>query len=178
MGNRNMGQYTSTDKPTADEPWAFRERGFSLLEVMIALLVLSFGLLGIAGLQTFSLQFNHQSYERTQATLLISEIFDRIMANPTAARAGNYDSVPLGSPSTSYTGYGTCATTGCATTSQLATYDVFIWKSSIENSKMAQGKGSITRVNPADPNSLVYDISITWYENNIQTTQTMRVRTL
>ena len=44
-------------------------KGFSLLEVMVALLVLSIGLLGLAGLQTFSLKFNHQSYERTQATL-------------------------------------------------------------------------------------------------------------
>ena len=64
------------------------ESGFSLLEVLIALLVLSVGLLGIAGLQTFSLQFNHQSYERTQATVLISEMFEKIAANPTAARAG------------------------------------------------------------------------------------------
>jgi type IV pilus assembly protein PilV len=154
------------------------QHGFSLLEVMIALLVLSVGLLGIAGLQTFSLQFNHQSYERTQATALISEIFDRIMANPTAARAGDYNSVAANTTSADYLAYGSCPTTGCATTSQLATYDKFIWKLAIENSKMAQGQGSITRVNPTDPASLVYDITVTWVENNIPATQTMRVRTL
>lgn len=172
MNTRNM-RFLLTSKPLDK-----RCRGFSLLEVMIALLVLSIGLLGIAGLQTFSLQFNHQSYERTQATVFISEIFDRIMANPAAARAGIYDSVALTTTSASYTGYGTCPTSGCATTTQLATYDLFIWKSAIENSKMVQGQGSITRANPADSNSFVYDITITWTENNIPATQTMRVRTL
>ena len=154
------------------------EHGFSLLEVLIALLVLSVGLLGIAGLQTFSLRFNHQSYERTQATVLISEIFDRIMANPLAARAGNYNSIVLGTTSAAYTAYGNCPTTGCATTSELATYDLFTWKSAIENSKMAQGQGSIERVNPTDLNSLVYDITITWAENSLTASQTMRVRSL
>lgn len=156
----------------------YRECGFSLLEVMIALIVLSVGLLGIAGLQTFSLQFNHQSYERTQATVFISEIYDRIMANPTAARAGNYDSVSATDDSSSYTGYGNCNTTGCASTAELATYDLFVWKTAIENSKMSQGTGAITRANPADATSLVYDITISWVENNIPASQTMRVRTL
>jgi type IV pilus assembly protein PilV len=173
-----MIRHPLTDKSLAMDAQTILERGFSLLEVMIALLVLSIGLLGIAGLQTFSLQYNHQSYERTQATVLISEIFDRIMANPTAARAGNYDSVALGTTSASYSAYGNCPTTGCATTSELATYDKYLWKLAIENSKMAQGKGSISRVNAANTNSLVYDITVTWVENNLLVTQTMRVRTL
>ena len=41
--------------------------GFSLIEVLVALFVLSIGLLGLAALQTTGLKFSHQSYERTQA---------------------------------------------------------------------------------------------------------------
>jgi len=156
---------------------AKRERGFSLLEVLIALVVLSVGLLGIAGLQTFSLQFNHQSYERTQATILISEMFDRMMANPAAARAGKYDDVQALTPASGYA-YGSCLTTGCATTSELANYDIFVWKTAIANSRMSQGTGQIARKNIGNTGSFVYDITITWVENNLTATQTMTVRTL
>ena len=172
-----MNSLTSTNCSIAAEAQASGERGFSLLEVLIALVVLSVGLLGIAGLQTFSLQFNHQSYERTQATVLISEMFDRIMANPAAARDGRYDDVPSDTTASSYT-YGSCLTTGCATTSELANFDIFVWKTAIENSKMSQGTGMIQRVNKGDRSSLVYNITITWVENNLTTSQTMTVRTL
>ena len=152
--------------------------GFSLLEVMVALLVLSIGLLGLAGLQTFSLKFNHQSYERTQATLLIYDIMDRIVANPLAARAGNFDSVPAGTAAASYPSPASCQTTGCST-SDLANYELNSWKLQLETSKiLAQGTGSVTRANPGDISGCIYDISVTWVENDITMTQTMRVRTI
>lgn len=157
----------------------FHDSGFSLLEVLIALLVLSVGLLGIAGLQTFSLQFNHQSYERTQATLLISDIAERITTNPLAARAGRYDGVLDTFLASSYTGYGGCPAS-CGNSNELATYDIFIWKSALENSKiLAQGTGSITRViDAADADAVIHDIRVQWVENNLPASQTMRVRTL
>lgn len=155
------------------------DSGFSLLEVLIALLVLSVGLLGIAGLQTFSLQFNHQSYERTQATLLISDIAERITTNPLAARAGSYGGVLDTAMASSYTSYGGCPAS-CGTTNELATYDIFIWKSALENSKiLAQGTGSITRIiDAADADAVIHDIRVQWVENNLPASQTMRVRTL
>jgi len=153
-------------------------KGFSLLEVMVALLVLSIGLLGLAGLQTFSLKFNHQSYERTQATLLIYDIMDRIIANPLAARAGNFDNVPAGSGSGSYPSPASCQTTGCSTT-DLANYEINSWKSQLETSKvLAQGTGTVLRVNPGDLTACIYDITVTWVENDIQMRQTMRLRTI
>ncbi|HLE93281.1 MAG TPA: type IV pilus modification protein PilV, partial [Sulfuricaulis sp.] len=60
---------------------AFQHRGFSLIEVLVALLVLSIGLLGLAALQTTSLQYNTGSYFRTQATFLAYDIIDRMRAN-------------------------------------------------------------------------------------------------
>lgn len=154
-----------------------RERGFSLLEVLIALLVLSVGLLGIAGLQTVSLRFNHQSYERTQATVLISEMFEKIAANPAAARAGSFDAVTSADTSASFAGYGTCPASCTAT--QLATFDLFRWKSSLEDARrLAQGQGSITRIpDPDGATAHVYDITVNWVENGLPMTQTMRMRT-
>lgn len=63
----------------------------SLLEVLIAALVLSIGLLGLAGLQTHSLRFNHGAYARSQANILANDIIDRMRTNATAAKAGQYD---------------------------------------------------------------------------------------
>lgn len=51
-------------------------RGFTLLEVMIAVLVLSLGLLGLAGLQAYSMRYNMSANYRTQATNLASQLLD------------------------------------------------------------------------------------------------------
>ncbi|WP_132976018.1 type IV pilus modification protein PilV [Thiobaca trueperi] len=69
----------------------FRQRGFTLIEVLIAALVLSVGLLGLAGLQSVSLKLNQGSYLRTQATNLAYEITDAMRANrdKVAAYKGN-----------------------------------------------------------------------------------------
>ena len=153
------------------------ERGFSLLEVLIALLVLSVGLLGIAGLQTVSLQFNHQSFQRTQATVLISEMFEKIIANPQAARNGIFDNVGFLATSASYTGYGSCPS--ACSVADLATYDINQWKRAIEdNTKLAQGQGTIARQPDPDPTSRVYNITVFWVENGLPMSQTMRARTL
>lgn len=61
-----------------------RQGGFSLLEVLIALLVLSIGLLGLASLQIRSVQVNHSAYMRTQATNLAYAILDSWRANKDA----------------------------------------------------------------------------------------------
>ena len=158
-----------------------RGRGFSLLEVLIALLVLSVGLLGIAGLQTVSLKFNHQSYERTQATLLISEMIEKISANPAATRAGTFDNVAAAATSASYAAYGACPTS--CTSTQLANFDIFRWKSSLEDPRrLAQGTGKIERVvtplvGVGAATQHVFNITVTWVENGTGMMQAMRVRT-
>lgn len=58
-----------------------RQKGFTLLEVLVAMLVLSIGLLGLAGLMASSLRNNHSAYYRTQATWLAYDVIDRMRVN-------------------------------------------------------------------------------------------------
>jgi len=68
-----------------------RERGFSLLEVLIAVLVLSIGLLGLAGLYAVGLRSVDSANLRTQATILAEDMLERMRANREAAFAGEYN---------------------------------------------------------------------------------------
>lgn len=71
--------------------WEYRQKGVTLIEVLVALLVLSIGLLGLAGLQTIALQHNQAAYMRSQATNLAYDVADRMRARREAALAGAYD---------------------------------------------------------------------------------------
>ena len=66
-------------------------RGVTLVEMLIALLVISIGLLGLAGLQNVSLQYNYSSYQRTTANNMAYDITDRMRANLQEARGGRYN---------------------------------------------------------------------------------------
>lgn len=68
-----------------------QEAGFSLVEVLIALVVIAFGLLGLVALQSHSMKSTHSAHLRTQATLYAYDMLDRMRANREAARAGGYD---------------------------------------------------------------------------------------
>ncbi len=67
-----------------------RASGFSMIEVLVSLVILSIALLGTAGLTAASLRNNNNSYYRSQATVLADDIMDRMRANRTAARDGDY----------------------------------------------------------------------------------------
>ena len=68
-------------KPTQTLHTMTRNRGFTLLEVLIALLILSFGLLGLAALQAYSVKANQSAHFRSQATALSNMMLDNIRAN-------------------------------------------------------------------------------------------------
>lgn len=108
-----------------------RQQGFSMVEVMVSVLVLSGGLLGLAFLQAQGMKFNAEAYQRTQATVLASEIIDRLRANPVAAHSGGY-SVPDPAAATAAS---TVTPRACDTqdgsvacnSSQLAAFDLVRW---------------------------------------------------
>lgn len=64
-----------------------KQRGFSLVEVLIALIVMSIGMLGIAGLYVQSMQAGRTSMFRHHAVTLAGDVADRIRANPRAGAA-------------------------------------------------------------------------------------------
>ncbi len=68
-----------------------RQRGFSLIEVLVAVLILAIGLLGVASMQLTSLKVNQGAYYRSQASILANDILDRMRANREAYLNGAYD---------------------------------------------------------------------------------------
>jgi type IV pilus assembly protein PilV len=64
-----------------------KQRGFSLLEALITMLIISLGLLGIAGIIANSLKVNQGAYYRSQASWMANDIIDRMRANRNAAQA-------------------------------------------------------------------------------------------
>lgn len=89
----------------------------------MAVLVLGIGLVGVAGLQSVALGMNHGSYLRSQATLLASDIADRMRANPVGVDNGAYD---MGGGATVAENTDCEGTSGC-NTGALAGHDLFEW---------------------------------------------------
>lgn len=114
-----------------------KQRGFSLLEVMIALVIFSIGLIGLAGLQSASMSYNHSAYLRSQATYLAYNILDKMRANPAAAENGNYE-IAYADTGTSNACY--YNTAGTCNTVQLAQTDIFEWKQAINTLPGGQGQ--------------------------------------
>jgi len=75
---------------TAYQSPATRQRGFTLLEVLIALLVLSIGLLGLAALQTTGLRSNQMASMRTLVAQFAYDITDRMRVNPAGVANNEY----------------------------------------------------------------------------------------
>ncbi|MDX1599023.1 MAG: type IV pilus modification protein PilV [Marinobacter sp.] len=59
-----------------------QQRGVGMIEILVATLIFAIGLLGVAGMQVFTLKMNSNSEIRTRATLLASDIVERMRANP------------------------------------------------------------------------------------------------
>lgn len=76
------------------------ERGFSLIEVLVALLIFTVGLLGMAGLLVVSVKTNHSAYQRTQASFLAQAMADRMRGNSRAMWSGTYNDSYDGSAGT------------------------------------------------------------------------------
>jgi type IV pilus assembly protein PilV len=122
--------------------------GFSLLEVLVALLVLSVGLLGLASLQATTVRFNHGAYLRSQATNLAYDMADRMRANRDEALIGSYDIATFPGPAP------VCGVVAGAT---VAARDRSEWLSALACA-LPVGNGRIIR------NGQTFRIDITWDE--------------
>jgi len=66
------------------------QRGASMIEVLVTMVIIAFGLLGMAGLQVRLQVSEMESYQRSQALLLLNDMANRISVNRTATVAGTY----------------------------------------------------------------------------------------
>lgn len=111
-----------------------RQTGFTLLEVLIALLVLSIGLLGLAALQTTGLRSNQMASMRTLATQFAYDITDRMRSNPAGVDNGEYVVARTTTPSSTVSPW---------TGSPISLTDLTEWRANITN-RLPQGASDIT----------------------------------
>lgn len=121
------------------------EKGFSLLEVLIALVILAVGVLGLAALQTTGLRFTHDAYVRSQATVIVYDVVERMRNNVDNANAYIAAADPAG----------TCDVTAGGITNDLNCFFETL------AAQLPGGTGSIA----ADPgNADGYLITVTWLD--------------
>ncbi|TCK19144.1 type IV pilus assembly protein PilV [Thiogranum longum] len=141
------------------------QRGFTMIEVLVTVIILSIGLLGLAGLQATSLRNNQSAFIRSQATILAYDIADRMRANAAGAANGDYQfDTGSGAPGS----VANCSTsTGC-TSAEMAQNDLNEWFDSVTN-LLPDGTGGICI--DSDPDTAGCDgvgtqfvVTITWTE--------------
>jgi type IV pilus assembly protein PilV len=127
--------------------------GASMIEVLVSLIVLSTGILGMAGLQSESINNSKSSYYKTQATMLISDLSSRMRANGAGAAAKHY---VYSGETKRYSTTGTVCDEGC-NASELAKSDLDEWiekvKQSLPKSEVAISK---------DASGEVYQLTLYW----------------
>lgn len=145
--------------------------GFSLVEVLIALIIMSVGMLGIAGLYVQSMQAGRTSMLRHHAVNLASDIADRIRANPTAGAA--YIA------STGADNNCVAQGTDCSV-AQMAAHDILLWQAQAAEFLPAMGDGTqqVIVAYDAAASPPTYTITVRWDEptpNNIPPSYSIEV---
>ncbi|MCB1845235.1 MAG: type IV pilus modification protein PilV [Halioglobus sp.] len=138
-------------RDTRDMPLPRQAQGFTLVEVLIALIIMSVGMLGIAGLYVHSMQSGRTSMFRHNAVTLAGDVADRIRANPRAAAA--YE--------------GAAANNGCVnggvncTPQEMAANDIFVWDQQALDT-LPNGNITVVMNNGVAPPT--YQITVSWDE--------------
>ena len=136
-------------------------RGFTLLEVMVALLVMSVGLLGIAKMMVLSARANDSAYMRSQATALAYTILDAMRANRPSAIAQGYDTAVVVPAAQA------CTVAAPCTSGQTAQNDTFLWNQSLAT-ELPGGFGNVATVTAPDTatgaNNVTATVTVTWVD--------------
>lgn len=134
-----------------------KSKGFSLVEVLIALIIMSVGMLGIAGLYVQSMQAGRTSMLRHHAVTLAGDIADRIRANPLAGAA--YTATP-GQDNNCVAMGATC------NLGEMAAHDIFLWRAQALSFLPPMADGSEQVVVAFDAAALppTFTITVQWDE--------------
>jgi type IV pilus assembly protein PilV len=122
-------------------------RGFTLLEVLITLVILMFGLLGLAGLMAKGQRSSFEAYQRQQALSFATDIAERIRSN--RGQAADYAAAaPLTSPvgaGTRFSLIGTAGVRNCGTQTctpaETVAYDVALWDGALAGASESEVAG-------------------------------------
>ncbi len=150
-------------EPSCRNTISAQESGFTLMEILVAVVVLGLGLMGLASLQAMGQRTNYSAYLRSQAALQAYDMTDRMRANLAGVAAGGYQSI---------SGIGTnpnCIETGC-TPSQLAQYDAFEWNTA-NQTVLPSGRGTVV----FDATTSTFTIDVAWDDNRDGTTTNFRL---
>ena len=117
---------TTHSRPSRTVPRQKLQEGATLIEALISILIMSIGLLGIAGLQLNALSYQKNAWSTHRVAEVTNDLAERILANPTGAKNGNYtytadyDTGKAAAPVSN-----NCRTSGAfCTTAQIAADDI------------------------------------------------------
>lgn len=127
---------------------AYRQSGFTMLEILVSLLIIVFGLLGMLGMQAQATLAEFESYQRGQALILVQDMVDRINANRGAALCYVVTDAASGAPQLgSGAATPTCtAATGTTVTRAMATDDMGQWNEALKGAAERTGGPTGTKV--------------------------------
>ncbi len=153
--------------------------GFTLLETLITVIVMAFGIIGVASMQIKSQQFNRSAYFETQAVFYAHDMLERMRSNSAGQADGHYDKPSPTKHAACYT------TTGCSTL-EMAQNDMNEWAGTDTDSlvtKLPGGAGMVcldstpddgTPTTPAcDSAGDIYAIKIWWSDADEATRRTV-----
>lgn len=143
-----------------------RAAGFSLVEVLVAVTVLSIGLLGVGKMVLYSARSNGSAYMRSEATTQAYAIIDTMHANRTAAASHGYD-VALGVvPAATQN----CYSAGpCTTATAIASYDLSQWKAQVA-AVLPAGDGSVVTATDPTTQQVLVTVTVQWDDTVAQGT--------
>lgn len=141
----------------------FRQRGASLLEVLVAMLLLSFGMLALAGMQAYSVAAQKNAANRAVASAMAGELAELIRLNPVGLATKKYDAINM-APNADLPAITSplCAFPTC-TTDSLVTRDVAAFRSRVRESLP---RGGVELARPAGSTTQA-DIWILWEEPGV-----------
>ena len=144
-----------------------RQRGFSLVEALVAFLILSIGMLGIASLQVLSLKAGNTAVMRTIVVMKVEEMMERIRNNPT--QVSNYRTASATGVDNGCNDY---ATYKACTPAEMVQDDIFHWVDELKKRLPNTGVGaSIAVVDPVPGTQPAATVTVTvnWQERSTET---------
>ena len=139
-----------------------RQKGLSLIEVMITLAVFSFGLLALAALMASGLKYNTSALHRSYATSQAYDMADRMRANSLGLELGHYDNLGDSSDDPNCVSLESeCDSESECSPEAMAQYDARQWNN-YNACLLPKGTGTV-REKSSDPD--IYAITVSWKTN-------------